>query len=268
MNKFCRYEINGNMYYGRVDGDKIFTLVNEPWFDETETGDPVPVNEVRLLAPSEPRVIIGLGGAYREAWVDKDPPVSVRWFIKPPGSIAAWNDDIILPAALDEIKAEVELVIVIGRKVKDANVDKAGDAIFGYTVGNDVVGTVDSYYRMMGEISEFKENLLPPALKTCDRFAPFGPFIYREIDWRNRKRTLKIIDTKGTERVLYENSTSGLLYSPEKIVSDISKVLTLSPGDIIMTGTTKSFPAYAGETVEISIEGMGTLTNKVRSQNE
>lgn len=263
MLKYCRYEFEGRVHYGRVEDDTIYTLRSEPWYDEIETGDTISIQKVRLLAPSEPRVIIGLGGAYKEAWENKEPPVSVRWFVKPPGSMAAWNDDIILPASLDEVKAEVELVIVIGRKVKDAGEDRAVDAIFGYTVGNDVVGTVDSYYRRMGETSEFNENLLPPALKTCDRFAPFGPFIYRDIEWRNRKRTLKIIDTNGAQRVLYENSTSGLLYSPGKIVSDISRVLTLSPGDIIMTGTTKSFIAYPGETVEITIEGMGTIKNKI-----
>lgn len=154
-------------------------------------------------------------------------------------------------------------MIIIGRRVKDAGQNESKDAIFGYTVGNDLVGTVDSYYRMSDESDGYDENLLPPGLKICDRFAPFGPYIYKNIDWRDRKHILRIFNKEGDERVVYENSTSGLIYSPEKTVSDISRVLILLPGDIIMTGTTQSFPVYPGETVEASIEGMGKLVNRI-----
>lgn len=263
MSVYCRFESNGRIEYGEVSGNEVIILDKEPWFDGIPGGEVARLSEIRLLAPSVPKVIVGLGGSYREVWSNQNPPKSVRWFIKPPGSAAGWNDDIILPASLDEIKVEVELVIVLGREVKDVDEKEAHDSIFGFTVGNDVVGTVDSYYRMTGENGDFSENLLAPGLKACDRFAPFGPFIYTGIDWRGRKRSLKILNADGAERVFYENSTSGLLYSPEKIVSDLSKVLTLSPGDIIMTGTTKSFPVYHGESVEISIEGMGTIINKI-----
>ena len=263
MERYCRYEKNGSVYYGRVEEKGIFTLECEPWFEGKETGLIVPLTEVNLLHPCDPKVIIGLGGAYKEAWENKNPPGSVRWFIKPPGAAASWNDEIILPSSLDEAKVEVELVIVIGKRVKDADQDESRDAIFGYTIGNDLVGTVDSYYRMTDESDGYDENLLPLGLKICDRFAPFGPYIYKNIDWRDRKRILKIINKEGDQRVVYENSTSGLIYLPEKIVSDLSRVLTLLPGDIVMTGTTQSFPVYPGEIVEASIEGMGRLINRI-----
>jgi 2-keto-4-pentenoate hydratase/2-oxohepta-3-ene-1,7-dioic acid hydratase in catechol pathway len=260
---YCRCRHEGNVFYGRVEDGKIFILSGPPWDGGSETEEWISLPDVTLLHPSEPRVILGLGGAIKENWIDKPAPKTVRWFSKPPGAAASPGDDIILPAALDEIKVEVELVIVIGKSVKDAAEDKARDAIFGYTVGNDIVGTVDSYYRLREENIEREEPLLAPGLKICDRFAPFGPFIVRKIDWRNRTRTLRIIGKDGSERIRYEHSTSELLYPPEKIVSDLSQVLLLSPGDIILTGTTKSFPVHAGEVVEVSIEGLGTFRNRV-----
>jgi 2-keto-4-pentenoate hydratase/2-oxohepta-3-ene-1,7-dioic acid hydratase in catechol pathway len=263
MEVFCRYETDGKINYGRVEGEKIFTLDREPWHGGRETGSVVSHDRVNLLFPTEPGVIIGLGGAYSENWEGKVPPGSVRWFIRPPGAAASWNEDIILPFSLDEVKVEVELVIVIGKKVKDAGEDEAQNAIFGYTVGNDVVGTTDAYYRKLDEKPVSEENLLPAGLKVCDRFAPCGPFIHCNIDWRNRERRLKITDRSGNVRVVYENNTSGLLYSPGKIVSDMSKVLTLSPGDLIMTGTTRAFSAFPEEVVEVSIEGMGVLINRI-----
>ena len=263
MERYCRYEKNGSVHYGRIEGKEIFTLEREPWFEGKETGSVVPLPEVKILHPCDPKVIVGLGGAYKEVWENKNPPGSVRWFIKPPGAAASWNDEIILPASLDEAKVEVELVIVIGKRVKDADHHESQEAIFGYTVGNDIVGTSDAYYRMTNENTLYNENLLPTGLKICDRFAPFGPFIFKDFDWRDRKRILKISNREGNQRLFFENSTSGLIYLPEKIVSDLSKVLTLLPGDIVMTGTTQSFPVYPGEIVEASIEGMGKLINKI-----
>jgi 2-keto-4-pentenoate hydratase/2-oxohepta-3-ene-1,7-dioic acid hydratase in catechol pathway len=260
---YCRCKHEGNIHYGRVEEEKIFILSGPPWNGGGITNERVSLSDVRLLHPSEPRVILGLGGAFKENWIDKPAPKTVRWFSKPPGAAASPGDDIVLPASLDEIKVEVELVIIIGKSVKDAAEEESRDAIFGYTVGNDIVGTVDSYYRLREEDINREEPLLAPGLKICDRFAPFGPFIVRNFDWRDRTRTLSIIGKDGREKIRYEHSTSGLLFPPEKIVSDLSQVLLLSPGDIIMTGTTKSFLAHTGDIVEVTIEGLGTFRNKV-----
>ncbi|NOY57331.1 MAG: fumarylacetoacetate hydrolase family protein [Calditrichaeota bacterium] len=261
---YCRFSYKESVHYGRVKGKKIYVLDKAPWSGGQETGQVVPLNKVRLLHPSEPRVILGLGGSYQEAWKDNGTPYkTVRWFTKPPTAAASPGDDIVLPASLDEIKVEVELVIVIGKTVKDADEAEAQQAIFGYTVGDDVVGSVDSYHRIQGEPQDQKEGLLPPGLKIGDHFAPFGPFIHRGIDWRNLERTLRITNPETDKNVLYKHNTSHLVYSPAKIVSDLSKVLTLSPGDIIFTGTTQSFPAVDGDVVQVSIKGVGECVNRV-----
>ena len=265
MNIYCRYGINGSVYYGRVEGEEIFTLECEPWHDGKETGFTVPLKKVRLLSPSEPKIIIGLGKCYQESWAGKTTPKNVRWFIKPPTAAAAVDDDVVLPPSLDEVKVEPELVIVIGKKVKNADEAEAEQAIFGYTIGNDIVGTVDSYHRLQDDPMDMPEPILAIGLKTCDGFQPYGPFIYRGINWKDRKITLDVSYNNSKEIIHFEQNTKTFLYRPGKIVSDLSNVLTLSPGDIISTGTIQSFAVKEGAEVKVTIEGMGTLTNRIVS---
>lgn len=265
MDKYCRFEINDSVHYGRVEGYDIFTLDSEPWHNGKETGFTVPLKEVRLLNPSEPKIIIGLGKCYNESWVGKTIPKNVRWFIKPSTAAAALDDDVVLPPSLDEVKVEPELVIVIGKKVKNADEAEAEQAIFGYTIGNDIVGTVDSYHRLQDDPMDMPESILATGLKICDGFQPYGPFIHRGINWKDRKITLEISSNDSKEIIHYEQNTKTFLYTPAKIVSDLSKVFTLSPGDIISTGTIQSFTVKAGAEVKVTIEGMGTLTNRIVS---
>jgi 2-keto-4-pentenoate hydratase/2-oxohepta-3-ene-1,7-dioic acid hydratase in catechol pathway len=219
---------------------------------------------VKLLHPSEPKVIIGLGGSYSDSWKDKKPYNSVRWFLKPPSAAASPNDTVNIPVAVDAIKVEVELTIVIGKTVKNATEQEAEKAIFGYTIGNDIVGWTDSYHEKEGEPKDQKEPLLGPGLKIGDRFAPFGPFIYTNFNWKNRERKMLVTDISGNEKINTSHNTSKLVYSPAKIISDLSKVLTLSPGDIVMTGTNKSYVVVDGDIVSVSVEGLGTLTNTIK----
>lgn len=260
---FCRFEYKSAIQYGKVENNKVKALDKAPWEEGKLTGSVFEIEKVKLLHPSEPKIILGLGKSYTDSWKGEKPYNTVRWFLKPPSAAASPWKDIILPTSLDKIKVEVELVIVIGKKVKDANEAEAEQAIFGYTLGNDIVGEVGAYHVKNGEPPEQEETLLASGLKIGDDFAPFGPFIYTHIDWKNRQLGLKITDKDGNEKVHYENNTSNLAYTPAKIVSDMSKVLTLSPGDIIMSGTTKSFVAEAGDNVEISIEGIGMFRNKI-----
>ena len=261
---YCRYLFNNQIHCGRIVDITIHTLKDAPWNNDVETGNTVSIHDVKLLHPCEPTVILGLSKSYRDAWKDKVAPKTVRWFLKPPTSAASYNDDIVLPAALDAVKVETELVIIIGKRVKDVDEKEAKEAIFGYTVGNDIVGSVDSYHRIQGEPMDQKEKLLAPGLKIGDRFAPFGPFIYKGVDWRNRERTLQITNSQTGKDVQYRHNTSNLQYSPEKIISDLSRVLTLSPGDVIFTGTSKSFIAEPGDVVEVSVEGLGSCINTIR----
>lgn len=264
---FCRFQHKNRTFYGQVADQAVYKLDKAPWEGGKRTkAAPVPLKEVELLAPSEPRLILGLGKSYKESWEGKKPFANVRWFLKPPSSAAAPGQAVTIPACVDALKVEVELVIVIGKRIRNADEHEAAGAIFGYTMGNDIVGFTDSYYRKEGDSASSEDPLLGPGLKIGDGFAPFGPFIYTHFDWQNRNRTLVVTDSSGRQKVSYKNSTAHLLYPPAKIVSDLSKVLTLSPGDVVFSGTSKSFVVTHGDSVVIAIEGMGEMTNTFKAE--
>lgn len=263
---YCRYQAGSDVFYGRVDGGTIHQLSAAPWASGKETGQSIAVKQVKLLHPSEPQKILGMSGTYKEAWKGgKKPFNTIRWFLKPPTSAASPNEEVVLPAAVDLLQAESELVIVIGKPVKNASEKEAKEAIFGYSVGNDLVGDVTSYHRIQGESDDQVETLLPPGLKMGDGFAPYGPFIHRGIDWNNRVRTLTVTNSKTNKNLVYKHSTSNLIFTPEKMVSDLSRVFSLNPGDVIFTGTTDVLPAQAGDVMEVGIEGLGSIVNPVKA---
>ncbi len=258
---FCRFLNDGHSNYGRVEGNSIIVLTDAPWLGGKENGKTVLLNEVKLLPPAEPRSIIGIAGAY--AAPGSNPPVTSRWFAKSASAAATDGTEVVIPPSLDALKVEVELVIVIGQKTRDASIQQAATAIFGYATGTEIFGFVQSYHRVSGDNPDRNESMLAAGLKLGDNFAPFGPFIYTDVDWRERQRKLTITTAAGELRVSYSHNTSGLLYPPAKIVSDLSRVVTLEPGDLIFSGTSKSFVIEAGETVTTEIEGFGTISNLI-----
>ncbi|MFA3782233.1 fumarylacetoacetate hydrolase family protein [Melioribacteraceae bacterium 4301-Me] len=261
--KFCRFIYKDKIYYGLVEGDSIFALNTEPWNNFQKSNNPIQKEKVKLLNPTNPRTIVGLIKSYKQSWEGKNPPKTVRWFIKPPNAAGIPGNDIVLPLSLDEVKVEVEMIIIIGKKIKNGNEIDAKEAIFGYTVGCDVMGNQSSFHRINNEPQDADENALGLGLKACDGFEPYGPFIYKKVDWQNKKTFLQITNGEGKNIINYEDNTSNLLYSPEKIVSDLSKVMTLSPGDIISSGTGKSFIAKVGDTVNLQIENLGGFSFKI-----
>lgn len=260
---YGRFEYDGEKIYGKVEGDGFWPLDMAPWLGGKINGELTKIADVKVLHPSEPKVILGLGGAYKNAWKDSEPYSTVRWFLKPPSSAAGTEDTVFMPESVDEIEVEVELTIVIGKTIKNASESEAEKAIFGYTIANDMVASVNSYHEIQGESSEQLEPLLGPGLKIGDRFAPFGPFIHTNFDWKSRGRKVIVVDEKGNEKFNSISNTSDMVYSPQKTVSDLSKVLTLSPGDIVMTGTDRSYPVVSGDVVSVEIDGLGKLINTI-----
>ncbi len=258
---YCRYALDELTRYGMVQEDVIHEMDKAPWEGGKTTGHTVALNQVELLYPCEPMKIVGMSGTYENTWEDKEPFNTVRWFLKPPTSAASPDEEIELPASVDVLMVETELVIVIGKRVKNASLEEAKEAIFGYTICNDMVGSVDSYHKINKEPMDQEENLLNFGLKHGDKFTPFGPFIYRGVDWKDRERTLTVTTPSTGKKNVYKHNTSNLFYSPAKMVRDLSRVFTLEPGDIILTGTTEALPAKAGDVMEVSVEGLGTIVN-------
>ncbi|WP_170150873.1 fumarylacetoacetate hydrolase family protein [Hephaestia caeni] len=214
-----------------------------------------------LLPPAEPRTILGLAGAYVDPAGDLPP--TIRWFAKSASAAATDGDEVAIPSVLSSLKVEAELVLVIGKRVKEADVAESGAAIFGYAVGTEIFGSAEDYREITGDNPGREEQMLAAGLKLGDKFAPFGPCIHAGVDWRRRDRSLVIRDASGKVRVQYRNSTDGLRRSPAQIVADLSKIMTLEPGDVIFTGTTEAFVVHPGETVVTSITGLGTLSNAI-----
>lgn len=260
---FCRFEKSGSLFYGKVDNGRVYQLKNAPWLSNEKTGNSFDISEIKLLCPSEPTKIIGLVKAYKQSWEGKTPPKFVRWFLKPSSSAASDNDEIILPDAFYEVKVECELTVIIGKEIQNAGEAEAESAIFGYTVGNDIMGFDESFVKKTGDTEEYKDASLAAGLKVGDRFAPYGPFIHKNIDWRDLNFTLAITNEKTGKNFVYKDNTGNLIYPPAKIVSDLSRVLTLNPGDVILTGTSKSIVASDGDVVSVEIEGLSKSTNKI-----
>ncbi len=260
---FCRFEYNSGVHYGKVENTQVIPLDKAPWENGKPTGPTIGLKDVKLLCPSEPKVILGIGKPFSKNMDPDRPYKTVRWFVKPPSAAGSPGEKIVLPSLIDKVKVEVELVIVIGKKVKNADVNEAQDAIFGYTLGNDVVGDVNSFHNRENEPADQPESLLAPGLKISDNFAPFGPFIHTSIEWKGHEKELIITGKNGKEVAHYLENTSDMAYPPAKIVSDLSKILTLSPGDVIFSGTAKSFMAKPGDRVTIAIDGIGTCTNEI-----
>ncbi|MCF6197368.1 MAG: fumarylacetoacetate hydrolase family protein, partial [Emcibacter sp.] len=258
---FCRFKLDDARYYGRVVGKNIQILSAAPWLGGVTTGRTVRLRKVTFLPPSDPQTIIGLAGSYKTP--ADNPPRTVRWFAKSASAAATNGDRVEIPVSQDALKVEVELVIVIGKAVKNLSPGQAEAAIFGYTTGTGIFGFVDSYHRVNGEDRGRKEKILAMGLKLGDKFAPFGPFIHTAVDWRNRERKLEIITASGKVRASYSNNTNGLRRTPAEMVSDLSKVITLAPGDIIFSGTSKSFIIHGGETVRTEVAGLGMLNNVI-----
>lgn len=260
--KYCRFADHaGATHYARVDGDTLLPLDAAPWSGGKETGVRIALADAKLLPPSEPRNILCLANSY--AGKDPNPPAFIRWFAKSNGAAATDGDPVAIPPIVDQLKTEAEVVLIVGRRLRNATEDEARAAIFGYAVGNELFGFPESFQRLHGDAPGRTEVMLAAGLKLGDHFAPFGPFIERGSEWKDRRRVLSITNSSTGKSIEHASDTKGLLYPPAKILTELSRVLTLEPGDIVFTGSDRSFIVDAGDTITIEIEGLGKLTNRI-----
>jgi len=259
---YCRVVgSTGAAVYGRVEGQVVYLLDAAPWRGGRETGATTPLAGAKLLPPSEPRNILCLANSY--VGKEKVPPKYIRWFAKNSGAVATDGDTVEIPPVVDQLKGEVEIVIVVGRRLKHATEAEAREAIFGYAPGNEIFGFSEAFQKVNGEDPARNEVMLAAGLKLGDKFAPFGPFIHRGSAWTNRLRTLAVTNPATGKKQTYRGDCSGFLYTPERVLSELSKVLTLEPGDIIFTGTERALVLDPGDEVTVEIEGLGRLTNHI-----
>ncbi len=258
---YCRVLGPAGLSYGRVEGETIALLDGACWRGGQPTGRTMPLAGAHFLPPCEPRNILCLANSY--AGKEAVPPRRIRWFAKSAGAAATDGDAVEIPPVVARLKTEAEVVIVVGRRLKNAGEDEAQAAIFGYAPGNELFGFPASFQEVNGEDPARTEVMLAAGLKLGDGFAPFGPFIHRGADWVSRTRRLTITNPATRKQFESLSDTSGLLYSPARVLSELSQVLTLVPGDVVFTGADQSFMADAGDEITVEFEGLGRLTNRL-----
>ena len=265
--RIARFTTGEDPQYGVVTGD-----VDEHGIPDDDcmvvalNGDPLyvglhlsnkeyPLGEVRLLSPVLPRSkVVGIGRNYaaHAAELGHDLPEEPLMFLKPNTSVVGPGDPVFYPRQSQEVHFEGELAVVIGRICRDVPAEKAADVIQGYTVANDV--TARDLQRSDVQFTR---------AKGFDSFCPLGPWIETELDVSElRVQTFLNGDLKQ------DGSTKDMIFDVPALVAHVSSVMTLLPGDVILTGTPEGVgPMQVGDEVEVSVSGIGNLTNQVKQRD-
>ncbi len=206
--------------------------------------------EVQLLPPVLPGKILCIGRNYvaHAKEHDAEVPDVPLIFMKPITALIAHGEAIVLPPQSKQVEHEAELVVVIGKRGRWIPLEEALDYVYGYTIGNDV--TARDLQR--------RDNQWTRA-KGFDTFCPLGPWVETEFDPADR-----LIHCKVNGEMRQMGSTRDMVFNVRQLIAFISSVMTLEPGDVLMTGTPAGVgPLLPGDQVEVSIEGIGTLKNVV-----
>jgi 2-keto-4-pentenoate hydratase/2-oxohepta-3-ene-1,7-dioic acid hydratase in catechol pathway len=251
--QIVRYRSDSEILTGVLDGDTVRQARGD-MFDRLAIG-PVAgsLEDIEIVAPVVPGKLIAIGLNYRDH-IEQDTQMEVPEnpiiFLKPPSAIIGPDAPIILPDGPEKIDAEAELCIVIGKRCRNVKAADAASVILGYTCGNDVSAR-DYQYRDGQWVRA----------KGFDTFAPLGPAIVTDVDPSSLAVSSRV---NGEQR--QSSSTSYLLFDVPALVEFISGVMTLEPGDVIMTGTPAGPPKLSpGDVCEIEIEGLGVLRNPVEA---
>lgn len=240
--------------YGWLDGERVGELTAPPFLEHRRLEADVELRKVKLLPPVLPSKIIGVGRNYSEHAHEQEAeiPEYPVLFLKPISSIIGPGAGIILPPQSRQVEHEAELAIIIGKAGRWIHPQDSFRHILGYTIANDVTA----------RDLESRDGQWARA-KGFDTFCPLGPWIDTEIDVADRLITCRV---NGGLRQMA--STREMIFSIPQLVAYISSVMTLLPGDVILTGTPAGVNTLApGDEVEISIDGLGTLKNPVYGES-
>jgi 2-keto-4-pentenoate hydratase/2-oxohepta-3-ene-1,7-dioic acid hydratase in catechol pathway len=231
-------------------GATVTPIAGHPFGPIEAAGPPVPYADARLLAPVLPSKIIALGKNYAEhaAEMGGEVPAEPMIFLKPSTSVIGPGDRIDLPPQSAQVEHEAELAIVIGRLCREVPLARVPEVVLGYTVANDV--TARDLQRSDGQWGR---------AKGFDTFCPLGPWIETDLDPADLA-----ISCRVNGELRQDSRTSLLVRGVGELVSWISDVMTLLPGDVILTGTPAGVgPLREGDAVSVTISSIGTLTNRV-----
>ncbi len=265
--RIARFTTGEEPQYGVVTGEVdelgipsddtvVVALAGDPLYVGVQLTDrEIPLSDVRLLAPVIPRSkVVGIGKNYaaHAAEMDSDVPTEPLMFLKPNTSVVGPGDPVFYPRQTHNLHYEGELAVVIGRICRDVAAERVADVVYGYTVGNDV--TARDLQRSDVQFTR---------AKGFDSFCPLGPWIETELDTSDLRVT-----THLNGDLMQDGRTKDMVFDVPTLVSYVSSVMTLLPGDVILTGTPDGVgPMNVGDEVEVTVSGIGSLTNKVVSRD-
>jgi 2-keto-4-pentenoate hydratase/2-oxohepta-3-ene-1,7-dioic acid hydratase in catechol pathway len=252
--KFARYVgTDGKPVYGVVEGDTLREITGSPFGEWKRTDRTASAARVKLLPVTDARNVYALAGNYEDHLAGLPPERLAKYkipqfFLKPPACLCGHGDDILYPKDAGRVDYEGELVIVIGRGGRDIPKEKALEHVFGVSVGNDV------------SARDWQSNDIQWwRAKGSDTFGPCGPYIATGIDYGNLDLQVRV-----NGEVKMKTNTKLMVHDVPTSVSFLSRHVTLHPGDLIFTGTAgKTQPIKVGDVVEVELQGVGVLRNKV-----
>ena len=240
-----RFRSGDNVFYGEIEDGRVYPNggISAGAFE---------LSELRVLPPSFPSKIVCVGLNYKDHAEEfsMEVPENPILFLKPPSAVIGHGDKIIYPASSSRVDYEAELAVVIGKRCKNISASKAEDVIAGYTCFNDI--TARDPQQKDGQWTR---------AKSFDTFAAFGPYIVstEEIDVADAKIACRV-----NGEIRQSSSTSNLIFDIPYLIEFISEIMTLEVGDVIATGTPPGVgELHRGDTVEVEIQGIGTLRNEV-----
>jgi 2-keto-4-pentenoate hydratase/2-oxohepta-3-ene-1,7-dioic acid hydratase in catechol pathway len=248
VTRYVRYSAGGTTAYGLLEGQVLRELSGDLFSSPRPTGRTVRLDQVKLLAPVTPGKVIAVGLNYVTHLGERPSATYPGLFAKMPTSIVGPEADVIYPADATNLHFEGELVVVIGKRAQNVPVVDAPRYVFGVTAGNDI-----------SERDWQRADLQWFRAKASDTFGPLGPMIVTGLDYGDL-----LLQTRLNGEVVQSQRTKDLIFDVPAIVSYISRYVTLEPGDVIYTGTPGTTKAMKpGDTVEVEIEGIGVLRNKI-----
>ena len=249
--KLCRAQYQDEVFYAAVREGRLYRLNGSPFTRLEETGRQYPLAEVRLLPPVTPSKVVCVGKNYLAHAMEFDAqvPEAPLLFLKPSTAVIGPDDVVEYPPFATRVDYEGELAMVIGRRCRNVRAEDFSQVVLGYTCLNDV--TERNIQHTDGQWTRGKG---------FDTFCPLGPWIVTDLDPSDLA-----IRTRLNGQLRQDSRTSRLIFSLGRVVEHITACMTLLPGDVIATGTPENVgPMARGDTVEVEIEGIGTLRNSIR----
>lgn len=251
--RYVRVQLeDGSIHYGLLQLNRdVELLTGAPWQGGKPQGPVIPTDDYHILAPCVPSKIVAVGKNYtaHAAEMGGEVPQEPLIFLKPASAVVAHQDQVLYPPQSQRVDYEGELALVIGETCRDCSPVEAQGKIWGYTIANDVTAR-----------DLQKSDATWARAKGFDTFCPLGPWIVRDVSPGALLQTF-LNDRPDPVQC---SPIDQMVFTPEVVVSHISQIMTLNPGDVVLTGTPEGIgPVQVGDWIHVEIEGIGRLSNQV-----